>query len=147
MVDSARVKTTLRLRIGLVAALLALAACGGGGGGDEAPPLQPTLASIQANVFTPICADSGCHASPGMLGLNLDNVTNSASSLINVPSFYGGGLVRLVPGDSDASFLIQKLGPNPMFGDRMPYMKPPLAQVTIDVIRQWIESCSGNTCP
>jgi hypothetical protein len=141
----------MKCRCTIAAALLALAACGGGGGGEDAPPppagLQPTLASIQANVFTPICADSGCHATPGMNGLNLDNVGISSSNLITVPAFYGNGLVRVVPGDSGNSFLIQKLEGTTMFGGRMPLMRTPLQQVTIDVIRQWIDSCVGNTCP
>jgi len=141
---------SMLLRAGIAAMLLALAACGGGGG-DEGPPpptgLQPTLASIQANVFTPTCAVMGCHTGPmAMLGLRLD-ANFSASSLINVPSFYGTGLVRLVPGDSDNSFLIQKLEGTTNLGGQMPLNGNALQQVTIQVIREWIESCSTNACP
>jgi hypothetical protein len=135
------------LRAGIAAMLLALAACGGGG--EEAPPpgLQPTLASVQANIFTPTCAVVGCHTGANaMLGLNLD-AGESAASLINIPSFYGMMLVRLVPGDPDNSFLIQKLEGTTMLGGRMPLNGPYLQQVTIQVIKEWIQSCSANACP
>jgi hypothetical protein len=132
-----------REQVVAAALLLALSACGAGNG-EGSPPalaggLQPTLASIQANIFTPTCAVSGCHSGGGaMLGLRLDEGFSYAS-LVNTPSFYGGTLVRVVPGDPDASFLIQKLEPNPSFGDRMPLTGCCLQQVTIDVIRQWIQ--------
>src|SRR5215470_2022280 len=55
------------LPVGIASIALALAGCGSGGG-DGMPAnasgpiqgLQPTLASIQDNVFTPIC--TGCHS-------------------------------------------------------------------------------------
>lgn len=73
-----------------------------------------------------------------MLGLNLED-GQSASHLINVPSFYGNGLVRVVPGNADASFLIQKLEGTQAFGERMPLNGPYFQQTTIDVVRQWID--------
>jgi hypothetical protein len=82
-----------------------------------------------------------------MLNLSLDNPTLSASNLINVPSFYGTGLIRLVPGDPDNSFLIQKLEGTTNLGGQMPLVGCCLQQVTIQVIREWIQSCSGNACP
>ena len=81
------------MRSGMVVLVLALAACGAGSGegldqnglplgqgstdpcaGASAPPapppppgapLEPTLASIQANVFSIDCAASGCHGGQG----------------------------------------------------------------------------------
>jgi hypothetical protein len=135
---------SIRSQIAAAPLLLILAACGAGSGGESPPPpsgLQPTLASIQANIFTPTCAVSGCHSGPGaMLGLRLD-AGSSYASLVNKASFYdtNGTLLRVKPGDPDASFLIQKLEPNPAFGDRMPLTGCCLQQVTIDVIRQWIQ--------
>src|SRR6267378_3245921 len=118
---------------------LALAGCGagsgegldqngqpltGGGGG-----LAPTLASIQANVFNVNCAVSGCHGGAGaQQGLRLD------------PGFSAGNLIRVVPGDPDASFLIQKLqGADGLLGERMPDGGPYLTTAKINVIRQWIQ--------
>ena len=138
------------MRGGIAIVTLTLAACGagsgegldqngqpltGGGGG-----LAPTLASIQANVFNVNCAVSGCHGGAGaQQGLRLDPGF-SAGNLINVHSPQNSNLIRVVPGDPDASFLIQKLqGADGLLGERMPAGRPPLATATINVIRKWIE--------
>jgi len=124
----------------LAAALLILAACGRGSG-DSSPPagLAPTLDSIQANVFTVTCAVSGCHGGAGaQQGLRLDPGF-SAGNLINVPSPRDASLIRVVPGDPDASFLIQKLDGTQTLGVRMPDGGPYLTTATVNVIRQWIQ--------
>ena len=131
-----------------VALLLALAACGGGG--EDAPPpapppptgLQPTLASIQADVFTPNCAKSGCHTGAGApFGLNLDPGF-SLGNLYMIASPQDMSRTRVIPMDPDGSFLIQKLeGTTLIVGARMPADGPPyLQQTTVDVIRQWIQN-------
>lgn len=48
------------------------------------------------------------------------------------------GLCDIVPGDPDASFLIEKLAPSPRIGARMPNLLPPLAEEDVDLIRTWI---------
>jgi len=146
------------VRGGISILVLALAACGAGsgegldpngqplsgsGGGNLAPPvpgLAPTLASIQANVFSVNCAVPGCHGGAGaQQGLRLDP-DFSAGSLINVASSQDATLVRVIPGNPGGSFLIQKLeGPPGLLGFRMPLGGPYLPQSTIDVIRQWIQ--------
>ncbi len=125
--------------------LLALAACGGGGG-DEPPPapppagLQPTLASIQANILTPTCAVSGCHSgAAAQQGLRLEPGF-SGPLLINIPSGQNAMLIRVIPGNPDGSFLIHKLEGTQTVGARMPDGGPFLQQVTIDVVRQWIQN-------
>ncbi len=137
------------MRCGIVVATLALAACGAGSGEGldqngqplRPPPagLQPTLASIQDNVFTVTCAVSGCHGGAGaQQGLRLDPGF-SAGNLINVASPRDPNLIRVIPGNPDASFIIQKLEGTQTLGDRMPDGGPYLPQSTIDVIRQWIQ--------
>src|SRR5258706_4545579 len=109
----------------LAAALLTLAACGAGSG-DNTPPagLQPTLASIQDNVFTVTCAVSNCHGGAGaQFGLRLDPGF-SAGNLINVPSPRDPNLIRVVPGDPDASFLIHNLHGWPTHGNPLPLSGP-----------------------
>ena len=131
-----------------VSLLLALAACGGGG--EDAPPpaapppqgLQPTLASIQANVFTPSCAKAGCHDATSLqAGLNL-SAGMSWQNLYLMVSSQNSSLTRVVPMDPDGSFLVQKLEATaPIIGGRMPADGPPyLQQATVDAIRLWIQN-------
>jgi len=133
---------------------LALAACGAGSGegldqngqpltgGGNAPPvsgLAPTLDSIQTNVFNVNCAVPGCHGGTGaQQGLRLDPGF-SAGNLINVHSSQDPNLIRVIPGDPDGSFLIQKLDGTQTVGSRMPDGGPYLTTATINVIRQWIQ--------
>jgi len=134
----------------LAVAPLAPAGCGAGSGEglDQngqplvAPPagLVPTLASIQDNVFSVRCAIPACHGGGNVqYGLRLDPGF-SAGNLINIPSPRNPNLIRVVPGDPDASFLIQKLqGADGLLGDRMPDGGPYLTTATVNVIRQWIQ--------
>ncbi len=129
---------------------LFVASCGGGsGGGGSASPLPPppppppppfgaNFSEIQANVFTPTCAVSGCHAGAGApQGLRLDAATSYAL-LVSVFSTENGTVMRVNPGNPNDSYLIQKLEGNASVGGQMPLGRTPLTQVTIDVIRQWI---------
>jgi hypothetical protein len=139
-------------RCGIAALVLVLGACGAGtgegldqngqplsaGGGSVA--LAPTLASIQANVFSVNCAIPGCHGGGTVqFGLRLDPGF-SAGNLINVPSPRDANLIRVIPGNPGGSFIIQKLEGTQTLGDRMPQFGPYLPQSTIDVIRQWIQN-------
>jgi hypothetical protein len=131
--------------IGIASMLLALAGCGSGGGGDgmngpgTLPPitgLQPTLASIQDNVFTPLC--TGCHSGANApQGLDL-SAGQSASHLINVQAPRDPTQIRVIPGNPGGSLLIQKLEGTSNLGVRMPRGGPYLDQSSINVIRQWI---------
>ena len=108
-----------RLRLSGGALLVALAACSGGNDGmntdsmassppaASSPPsmmLTADFDSIQANIFTPICA--GCHggANPAE-NLNLD-AEHSYNDLINVPSTEEPTLDRVKPGDPTNSYLV-----------------------------------------
>lgn len=138
-------------RCAIAVAVLTLAACGGGSGegldengrplaaGPGPAALEPTLASIQVKVFSVNCAIPGCHGGGTVQqGLRLDPGF-SAGNLINVASPRDANLIRVVPGNPNASFIIQKLEGTQTLGDRMPQFGPYLSQTTIDVIRQWIQ--------
>ena len=117
-----------------------LAACDGGDGTGLPPagPLGPNFSSIQANVFTPTCATTGCHFGAGApQGLRLD-AASSFALLVGVPSTEESSLLRVAPGDPNNSYLVQKLEGTASSGQQMPLNAPSLSQATIDVIRQWI---------
>lgn len=100
---------------------------------------QPTLQSIQADVFTPIC--SGCHDGstttlPGSMDLTSDAA--SFASLVGVASLEDPTFQRVAPNDPDNSYLVQKLEGTASSGAQMPFGGTPLDQATIDTIRGWI---------
>lgn len=103
-------------------------------GGDV--PLAPTLASIQANVFNPSCIV--CHAGANApQGLRLD-VANSFTNLVGVASRQDSSFLRVMPGNPDLSYVIQKLEGTASVGEQMPLGGPPVPQATINFVRQWI---------
>jgi hypothetical protein len=95
------------------ASLLTLMGCSGGGSGmstgsmPTTPPAMTLTAdfdSIQANIFTPICA--GCHSGANPpANLSLD-AAHSYNDLVNVPSTEEPTLDRVKPGDPTDSFLV-----------------------------------------
>ncbi len=120
-------------------------------GGDfvvefEVQGIQPSLASIQNNIFLPTCAGAGCHTGPAgpnlPAGMDLSSANASFSSLINVVSVQAQmpPILRVAVGDADNSYLIHKLEGTSVQGSRMPQNGPFLDQATIDVVRFWIDS-------
>jgi hypothetical protein len=113
--------------------------------GSAAGTLDPTLASIQANVFTPGCALSFCHGEAMTAGMDLRE-GNSYASIVNVPSAEFPVWDRIEPFFPDQSYLICKLEACPsMVGQQMPLIGGPLGQGVIDVIRQWVEMGAPET--
>ena len=104
--------------------------------------VQPTLQSIQDNVFTPIC--SACHTGPTgpnlPLGMDLSSATESLASLVQVPSIQVPATMRVERGDANGSYVIHKIEGTASVGDRMPRGGPFLDQATIDAIRSWIDN-------
>ena len=100
--------------------------------------MEPTLASIQADIFTPSCALSGCHSGGSApLGLRLDEGFSFAS-LVNVASQEVPDRFRVQPFDPDSSYLVQKLEGTAAVGARMPLNGIPLEPSEIAVVREWI---------
>jgi hypothetical protein len=131
----------------LLAATLALSACAGNGEGLDAngepvvagPPPNTDFQEIQATIFTPIC--TACHVGANApQGLRLD-AANSYALLVNVASAEVPSLLRVNPGNPDASYLVQKIQGNAAVGGRMPLNGPPyLSQTQIDLVRRWISA-------
>jgi len=143
-------------RYGSWAALLLLgcaAGCAGNGqgldqngqpisAGGSSGPVTADFQSIQDNVFTPIC--SKCHIGGGAPeGLQLD-AAHSYNLLVGVPSAEQPALLRVKPGDPDNSYMVHKIEGVDITGGQMPLMETPLAQPTIDAIRQWITNGAPN---
>jgi hypothetical protein len=111
---------------------------------SPSPTQAVTLADVQSQVFTPNCLTPFCHtASAQAGGLVLENGA-SAAALVNVPAVnfdaMNNGLLRVAPGNPEASFLYIKLtAPTLPQGSRMPMGQPPLADNLIALVRAWIE--------
>ena len=117
------------------------------------PNLQPTLTSIQHDIFE--TTDSSgrttcvtCHTNVGRNpsgGLNL-TAGNAYASLVNTSSLLKPSATRVVPGNPEGSYLVQKLeGAAGIVGRRMPFNGPPyLTDGQILVIKRWIEIGAPN---
>jgi hypothetical protein len=117
------------------------------------PGLQPTFSSIAQNIFAST-DNSGrtacvqCHTSQGRVPpLNMSLLPDSAhAQLVNVPSAQKPGAVRVIPGDADNSYLVQKLEGHPgIVGQRMPRTAGPfLTEGQMLIIRRWIDQGARN---
>ena len=116
-----------------------LAGCSDTGTGPEPvppTPLPPGQVSFSQNVL-PIFRSAGC---TGCHGGNGGLIVGTVQQLLQ------GGIhgPAVVPGSADSSVIIQKLSPNPPFGERMPRGGPFLSNSTIAVIRAWIDQGALN---
>lgn len=129
----------------VLAALLvvALAGCGSGRtiGGSVAvvPPSNSVFAKQIQPIFDRNCAITGCHSSDTASGGMVLEAGKSYANLVNVTSSEVAPRKRVLPGNSGASYIIEKLTQTaPSFGDRMPLGGDPLPSDQIDLIKKWI---------
>ena len=119
---------------------------GGGGGGDTTTTPTPTFAADVQTLFDAEgCNASNCHgatAGPGNGNLDLRAGT-SYSQLVNVIA-RGENIIRVAPGDPNASYLVIKLEGNQSSGSRMPRGQPALSSAKIQLIRDWITAGAEN---
>jgi len=139
----------------VIAASLAGAAC------DEklsdvagpTPNLTPTFSSIQQEIFNTTDASGrlaciNCHTDNGRApagGLVLLE-GRSYQALVGQPSRFKAGATFVVPGDSNASYLVHKLeGAADIVGSRMPRGTGPfVTSGQMQIIRRWIELGAKN---
>lgn len=112
------------------------------------PDLEPTFASIQANIFE--LTDSAgrnscisCHTNVGRTpagGLNLLHDV-AYDQLVNVTAGQRADLKYVTPGNPDASYLLHKIdGRAGIVGLKMPRNGPPfMTEGQILILRRWIE--------
>ena len=108
------------------------------------PTTGETLDALQASLFTPTCAVSGCHTGPTgntlPSGMDLSNAASTFANLVGVASLQQPTLSRVAANDPDNSYLVQKVEGTAATGGRMPLGGGVLSQVVIDDIRQWISN-------
>jgi hypothetical protein len=114
--------------------------------------LTVSFASIQAEIFE--SSDSAgrvacinCHAPGRPAAFIMDLSTPAAyASLVNRAAVTKPGAIRVIPGDPDNSYLVQKLeGRLGIVGERMPRTFGPfLTDGQMAVIRRWIEIGAPN---
>lgn len=102
-------------------------------------------------IFTRSCALVGCHDA----GFHSQNLILEAGGtfdpqfgLVNVPSGEAPGRLRVNPGDSSTSYIINKLegtqGQVGGSGTQMPQGGPALSPDLIETIRSWIDDGARN---
>jgi hypothetical protein len=122
-------------------ALLAAGCSGGAGGGGVIQESDAvTVLDVQAQVFGPRCALSGCHTGPGApFGLDLGSVASSTANLVGVASAEVPALLRVEPFDPAGSYLYMKLTAAPgIQGDPMPAAGGPLGPADLALVESWI---------
>lgn len=111
------------------------------------PNLEPTFASIQREIFE--TTDSAgrlgcvnCHTSVGRNpagGMNLLREV-AYDQIVNVRSAQRPDLMRVQPGNPEASYLLHKVeGRVGISGRRMPSTPPYLSEGQTLILRRWIE--------
>ncbi len=76
-----------------------------------------------------------------------DNMNPSELYLDSYDDIMKGGKhgIPIRAGKPDSSFIVQKLGPKPPFGDPMPYkFKRPFPEDTLAILAKWIEQGAKN---
>ncbi|MEE2788448.1 MAG: hypothetical protein VX589_13980 [Myxococcota bacterium] len=128
-------------RLGLAVVMVASLGCGEEV--VEGIPENPTLVDVHQLVLQPACAQGGCHDVSGAGELVLTSVAASRAGLVNAESVNetaaASSILRVVPGEPDASFLMRKLT-GPTLGEGLPMpIDDALTQPYVDMIERWIE--------
>jgi hypothetical protein len=105
---------------------------------DSDPDADVSFDRLRTAVLTKRCS---CHTANGGLGqvvTGLDLNTHEAALAGGRRSRAPGGPQAVAPGDPCASLVVQKTGPTPPFGFRMPLSGPPLTDEERQMIIDWI---------
>ena len=105
---------------------------------------EPTLSQIEQQVFQRSCSFATCHQSVGTPAGGLRLGAATYEQLVNAKSSLDPNQLRVVPGDPDASFLLDKIASEkPKSGQRMPPAQA-LEPEEIEMIRAWILAGAKN---
>ena len=104
----------------------------------SAPVVQKRTVSFSKDVLpvfsNPRVGCVGCHG--GTNNLFVGTVADLLHGGLHGPA--------IIPGNGAGSILVQKIGPNPPFGSRMPFEGTPLPDSTIQLISTWIDQGAQN---
>lgn len=121
-----------------------LSACSGSQEENETnAPITAQTSRYVAEIAPVLAANCAtCHLTGQEAGNVVLVPAKAIESLVGVPSVQAPGLMRVVPGDPDASYLVMKLEGSHIAsggtGSQMPFGAPPLPRTSIAKIRQWI---------
>jgi hypothetical protein len=117
---------------------------GGPAGTTRTIKADPSLANDIQGVFNRhLCSSGNCHGSQQQAALDL-RAGNAHASLVNVPSTNEPGMVRVIPGDADRSYLVVKLEGRQTVGVRMPLGRSPLDSIDLTNVKNWINRGARN---
>jgi hypothetical protein len=139
-------------RLAILAALLVAAtSCGKlesptDAGVDNSQPPDPTatFTRVQAEIFTPTCAQLGCHDPLGKQESQVLSNGQGYANTVGRPSVEMPSLLRVAPFDPANSYLYRKITGAGITGDRMPQGQAPLTDAQIKLVRDWIRRGAPN---
>lgn len=108
--------------------------------------VSPNLDDIQAKVISPVC--SGCHFGGGETlpsSMDLTSADSTYNALINNFSIQEPNKLRILPGISVESYLLQKLEGNQKVGSQMPFRGIPLDDEVLNAIKTWIDDGANRS--
>jgi hypothetical protein len=113
--------------------------------------VEPTLTSLENVYFKGSCTFSSCHSETTQAGSLVLEPGKAFESLVGVSAFHGkaagSGKIRVVAGDPDASFIVEKVEDiNQDEGSIMPpgVPEPMDPDCRIKALRDWIAAGAPN---
>lgn len=113
------------------------------GGGEPIDP-SATFFRVQTEIFTPNCAQLGCHDTLGQQSQMVLSAGRAYAATVGVASVELPQLQRVRPNDPANSYLYRKITGAGITGDRMPQASPPLTDAQIKLVRDWIRRGAPN---
>ena len=114
-----------------------------GGSGDPIDPTA-TFTRVQNEIFTPTCAQLGCHDPLGRQESMILSPGRAYAMTVGVASIETPQLARVTPGDPANSYLYRKIVGAGITGARMPQNLTPLTTAQTKLVRDWIRRGAPN---
>lgn len=115
----------------------------GGGAGEPIDP-SATFTRVQNEIFTPNCAQLGCHDPLGRQESLILSPGRAYAMTVGVASVETPSLARVTPNDASNSYLYRKITGAGITGDRMPQGGPYLTDAQTKLVRDWIRRGAPN---